>query len=156
MMHVRKGWAKLKATSMHSHRLSDAMLAACMSAATQLKSLVAEVMLAVSKGELLPAPITCPFESCVTQLWFCLMLETPIITDTTVAAMEILVASSVPSTPIPPSTPPQPGCAVADDDGDDPAASAALGALAPAAARAAGCGGGLPGGHGADPRRLGG
>ena len=41
MMHVRKGWAKLKATSMHSDRLSDAMLAACMSAATQLKSLVA-------------------------------------------------------------------------------------------------------------------
>ena len=50
MMHVRKGWAKLKATSMHSDRLSDSMLAAIMSAATQLKSLVAEVMLAVSKG----------------------------------------------------------------------------------------------------------
>ena len=136
MVNVRKGWVKLKATSMHSDRLSDAMLAACMSAATQLKSLIAVVMSAVSKGEMLTEVITCPFENCVSQLWFCLQLEMPVITSTTVAAMEIYVtsASSAPCTPIPPSTPPpvQP-----NHDGDDPAAAAALGSLALAARAAA-------------------
>ena len=146
MMNVRKGWVKLKATSTYSDRLSDAMLAACMSAGTQLQSLIALVMQAVSTGQLLTEVIKCPFENCVSQLWFCLQLEMPIITSSTIAAMEIHVASatSAPCTPIPPSTPPpvpppvQPAdCAVFNHEGDDPSAAAVLNSLAPAARAAA-------------------